>query len=107
MVSVGSNAGLGVCVADGKYCVQCDGDGRMRALRYSQPWRDLTGDGMVLALVQEIQSLRGEITEAKAILRKDLDRDYDKKDTLRTLVVVAVNSLHYARQSSPNNSGQK
>lgn len=48
----------GVTVGDGKYTVQCDGDGLMRCLRYGAPWRDLTGDGMVLALVQEIQHVR-------------------------------------------------
>jgi hypothetical protein len=53
----------GCSVADGKYIVQCDGDGRMRALRYGEPWRDLTGDGMVLALVQEIERLRKDYYE--------------------------------------------
>lgn len=47
----------GVSVYGGKYTVQCDGDGQMRCLRYGEVWRDLTGDGMVLALVQEIQYL--------------------------------------------------
>lgn len=60
---VGSGDLLGVSVYDGKYTIQCDGDGGMRALRYGQPWRDLTGDGMVLALVQEIQSLREQLAD--------------------------------------------
>jgi hypothetical protein len=55
---VGTSGGFGVSVADGKYTIQADGDGRLRALRYGQPWRELTGDGMVLALAQEIDRLR-------------------------------------------------
>lgn len=55
---VGTGGGFGVSVAGGKYTIQADGDGRLRALRYGQPWRELTGDGMVLALAQEIERLR-------------------------------------------------
>lgn len=56
----------GVSVYDGKYTIRRDGDGRMHCLRYNEPWRDLTGDGMVLALVQEIQKLRDEVTSLKS-----------------------------------------
>jgi hypothetical protein len=38
----------------GKYTVIYD-NGRLSALRYGEPWRDLTGDGLVLALVHEIE----------------------------------------------------
>jgi hypothetical protein len=33
-------------------------EGRFRALRYGEEWRDLTGDGLVLALVYKILSLQ-------------------------------------------------
>lgn len=37
---------------DGKYTVIFD-DGRLYALRHGEPWRDLTGDKLVLAMLQE------------------------------------------------------
>ena len=46
--------------------------------------------------------LEQEIEEAKAILRSELDRDFDDADTLRILVVVAVNALHAARHNTSN-----
>jgi len=43
---------------------------------------------------------RDEIAEAKRILWDELDRDYDADDSLRTLVVVAVNALHRAKKEN-------
>lgn len=34
---------------------------RFEALRHNQPWRDLTGDKLALALVQHIEELDQEI----------------------------------------------
>jgi len=48
---------LKVTVADGKYTVILPEDGSLHALRYGEKWRDLIGDGMVLALVQRIEEL--------------------------------------------------
>lgn len=45
-------------VADGKYTVVGIEDGHLRALRHGESWRDLVGDGMVLALAQELQEAR-------------------------------------------------
>lgn len=47
-----------VYVAGGKYTVVMEGDGKLHALRYGEPWRDCVGDGLILALAQEIESLR-------------------------------------------------
>jgi hypothetical protein len=33
----------------------------LKALRYGQEWRDLTGDGLILALAQEIEALRERV----------------------------------------------
>ena len=52
---------LRVTVYDGKYTVVMDAGGRMRALRHGEEWRDLTGDGLVLALAQEIEELRDQL----------------------------------------------
>jgi hypothetical protein len=41
---------------DGKYTVIND-LGRLRALRYGQPWRDLVGDGLFLAMAHRIEEL--------------------------------------------------
>ena len=46
-------------VCEGKYTIIFHEDtGRMEALRYGELWRDLTGDGMILAMLQEIDSLK-------------------------------------------------
>jgi hypothetical protein len=51
-----------VVVGDGKYTILFDETtGALEAQRYGQKWRDLTGDGMVLAMLQEIQVLREAI----------------------------------------------
>jgi hypothetical protein len=49
---------LKVSVDNGKYTVIMAQNGSMKCLRYGEEWRDLTGDGMVLALAQEIEALR-------------------------------------------------
>lgn len=46
-----------VTLEDGKYKLEHDGTGYLRALRYGEPWRDLTGDKLMLALVQRIEEL--------------------------------------------------
>jgi hypothetical protein len=53
---------LSVTVYDGKYTVRQDASGRLTALRYGQPWRDCVGDGLILALAQEVQNLRDRKT---------------------------------------------
>lgn len=45
-------------VCDGKYTVVQSASGHLRALRYAEEWRDLTGDGLVGAMAMEIEELR-------------------------------------------------
>jgi hypothetical protein len=52
-----------VTVYDGKYTVIQDERGGLRALRYGEEWRDCTGDGLILALAQEVEELRSEVTK--------------------------------------------
>lgn len=60
-------AGLGTTtLRDGKYQVINHGDGRLEALRYGEPWRDLTGDHLVAALVERV-------TEAESKALPDVD----------------------------------
>ena len=44
-------------LCDKKYTYVLSFGGQQRALRYGEPWRDLTGDGFVLAMAQEIERL--------------------------------------------------
>jgi hypothetical protein len=49
---------------DGEYSVVHDNGSSLHALRYGEPWRDdLVGDGLVLAMAQEIERLRGVVAE--------------------------------------------
>jgi hypothetical protein len=49
-----------ITVCDGKYTLILD-PSNLRALRYGEAWRDLTGDGFVMALGQEIVELREKL----------------------------------------------
>lgn len=62
-----SDYDLNVTVADGKYTVRAKNGEGLHALRYGEPWRDLVGDGLVLALAQEINELRKQIDEWNAV----------------------------------------
>ena len=56
-----------ITVADGKYEIRhADGRG-LRALRYGEPWRDLAGDNLVLALVQRIEELQAAREKAEPV----------------------------------------
>ena len=44
---------------NGKYTLISD-RGILKALRYGEPWRDLTGDKMISSMFSEIESLRQE-----------------------------------------------
>ena len=45
-------------LAEGKYTVILHDNYTFEALRYGEKWRDLTGDGMVFAMFQELADLR-------------------------------------------------
>jgi hypothetical protein len=49
---------LRITVNDGKYTVVMSQNGGLYALRYGEPWRDCIGDGLILALAQEVEELR-------------------------------------------------
>lgn len=68
-----------VTVGEGKYTVRVHPDGRMDALRYGEEWRELTGDGMVMALVHEIQSLRALLDHAERGTAAQAPRPADSK----------------------------
>lgn len=57
---------------DGKYTVILDGSGKgeaaiFHALRYGVPWRDLTGDNLILQMLLKIQELEEELERRKKV----------------------------------------
>ena len=69
---------LEITVGDGKYTVVQTSDGRLVCRRNGEPWRDLTGDKLVLCLAQELDSARAEIR----FLRQDSEGLLRRIDTL-------------------------
>ena len=59
-----------ITVHDGKYTLIMD-PGNLRALRYGEPWRNLVGDGFVMALGHEILELREKVATLEAQARED------------------------------------
>lgn len=57
-----------IILEDGKYEVSYNNGVDFKALRYGQPWRDLTGDKFVGALCIRIEEQETEIKELKARL---------------------------------------
>lgn len=47
-----------VDVGEGKYTIVHESDGSLRAERHGMPWRELTGDKLVLAMAHCIQDLQ-------------------------------------------------
>ena len=67
-----------VMVGEGKYRVVAEtGMQSFRALRHGKEWRDLTGDGMVLALVQEIDQMRSALEESERRFLRIKENDGD------------------------------
>lgn len=62
---------LDVIVGDGKYRVVFFKDGRLVAYRHesTEVWRNLTGDGLVLALCQKIRRLEEEKLNLEAVIQ--------------------------------------
>lgn len=52
---------LNVTVCDGKYTIRAKNGADLHALRYGMYWRDLVGDGLVLALATELQDAREKL----------------------------------------------
>lgn len=50
-------------LCNGKYTYVLDDDFRQYALRYGEHWRDLVGDGLVLAMAQRIEDLEEALEE--------------------------------------------
>lgn len=77
---------LNVSVANGKYTVRAINGANLHALRYSDPWRDLNGDGLVLALATEVQELREQLATSRKAHAGDLELS---DDLARQVVTIA------------------
>ena len=44
--------------SNGKYTVIFHDNGKMEALRYGEEWQDLTGSGLILAMLQDYDFLK-------------------------------------------------
>jgi len=84
---------LNVTVADGKYTVIQDNTGRTSAFRYGDEWRDLTGDGLVLALAQEVETLRAELDRYRAALEKITKVNYEYHAACGTSTSLAMQKI--------------
>jgi len=69
---------LSVTVYNGKYTVIQEANGAVRALRYNEEWRDCCGDGLILALAQEVDTLRQMPEEATSTIAKELRNALDR-----------------------------
>lgn len=63
---------LRVACYGGKYTVILPAAGGLHALRHGEKWRDCLGDGLILALAQDLQDAREAIEK--------LLNDYDTED---------------------------
>lgn len=54
-----------ITLCDGKYTVIND-KGKLTALRYGEPWRDLTGDNLVYWLFVEVHKSKGRTWDEAA-----------------------------------------
>jgi len=87
---------LRVTIYDGKYTVIMNTNGGLRALRYGDEWRDLTGDGLVLALAQEVEELREKMLLASAYIQyvqkrnPDLHREADGSPSIEAAIAAAT-----------------
>jgi len=60
---------MDIKLAGGKYRLLQNGDGTgLRALRYGEEWRDLTGDNLVSELGHRIESLQQQLGNAMDLL---------------------------------------
>lgn len=57
-----------VSVNDGKYTVVLGDVGELSALRYGEPWRDLTGDNLIYFLALELDEARDIIRHYEDLL---------------------------------------
>lgn len=69
-----SNHTIDIAFGEGKYRYVMDATGKARCELHGNPWRDLVGDKMVLALASEVEELRREVSKLRKIEAKYVSR---------------------------------
>lgn len=70
---------------EGKYTVIFEGSD-LRAERHGTPWRSLTGDGMVLAMLLDHDDLKSRANKLEVLLTKLQEPEYGlMPDVVRTI----------------------
>lgn len=64
-------------VAGGEYAVIIEGDGGLRAERYGEAWRDLTGDKLVFCLAFELNEAREQQKKEGEAVNPNLGQGYE------------------------------
>lgn len=54
-----------ITVGDGKYTVSHNNGVGLKALRNGEEWRELSGDGLVLSMVQRIEELEEQVKKTE------------------------------------------
>ena len=71
-------------ICKGKYTVYSDSKGVMKALRYGQPWQNLTGNNLVFNLIVELIEAKERISQALF----ELDNEYIRPEGLHKGIAI-------------------
>lgn len=83
---------------DGKYTVIFHESGRMEALRNGEPWQDLTGNGLILAMLQDFDFLK----EQSFIGDQQIDSLLSEVECLKKQIHDLQLKLEMSRQTIQN-----
>lgn len=71
---------MNISLENDKYTINITKEGKIKVLRYGEPWRDCTGDKLILALVHEIDSLRTKLADTESDQYNTWCGDYHNKE---------------------------
>lgn len=80
---------LRVTVCDGKYTFVQRANGSTYSNRYNEEWRSTTGDGLILSLAQEVDTLRELLSEAYVDLDSGMMCNPDKELLVKIQKVIS------------------
>lgn len=103
---------LSVEIYDGKYTVIQKQNGGTEALRYGEPWRDCTGDGLILALAQEVQELRDakgkqDMTDLGAAITDFAKEDLETALQLIGGIFIGLNEVYISMRTDDETAKNK
>lgn len=84
----------------GKYTVIHENGCNFKALRYGEEWRDLVGDGLVLAIVQEHEDVLVENQRLRQALKQIIEIEFEQYggdwDEIEQAQEIAKSALEYS-----------